>query len=218
MLGARAVRCGLLVLLLGVGTWWTAALLAAEPTWGAGADGWRDGGDSAGRWEEVLRTYQGREGESLFWTGVACANLGRLEESRQAFVEFEASPGRGEAVANISRWAREGLAREPNGLRELNALAFLAYDAQDYGAAAGFFRRIVALDAGNPWARAYHGFCLGKAGRLDEGVAVLEEAVRLFPRNEVLHFLLGLGYYHKGQMVKALIEMAKAPRAIRYFR
>lgn len=218
MPSARAFLGGLLVLTLSVAAWGALVLLRAQPAWGAGAEAWRDSGSSTARWDEVLRQYQGREAESLFWRGVACANLGRLEESRQAFVDFETSAGREEASAEIARSSREGLSREPNGLRELNGLAFLAYDAQDYAGAVENFRRIVRLDPGNPWVRAYLGFSLGKAGRLDEGVAVLEEAVRLFPQNEVLHFLLGLGYYHKGQIVKALLEMAKAPRAIRYFR
>ena len=217
MQGAQAVRLGFLLLVLTVVACGV-VLSAPQAARGAGAEVWQDGGSSLVRWEEVLRQHRGRQAESLFWTGVANANLGRLEESRQAFVEFQEVPGRGLAAVEIARWARSQLSVESDSLQALNALAFLAYDAGNYGEAVDSFRRIVQLDPGNPWARAYFGFCLGKAGRLDEGVAVLEEAVRLFPQNEVLHFLLGLGYYHKGQMIKALVEMAKAPRALRYFR
>jgi tetratricopeptide (TPR) repeat protein len=77
---------------------------------------------------------------------------------------------------------------------------------------------VVRIDPTNPWARNYYGFSLGKGGRVDEAVRVLEEGTRLFPRNEFTHFLLGLAYYEKGHVIKALGELAKAPGAVRYFR
>ncbi len=170
-------------------------------------------------WERVLREHTPQSNlRSLFWVAVAYANLGRIEESRQAFEELEqADPQRSiaEAIGNDSRAV---LRQNAQDLRALNGLAFLAYAEGNYREAARHFETVVALDPQNPWPRSYLGFSLGKDGQLDEGVRVLEEGVRLFPENEILHFLLGLGYYQKGSILRALIEMAKAPRAIRYFR
>ncbi|MDI6871645.1 MAG: tetratricopeptide repeat protein [Bacillota bacterium] len=170
-------------------------------------------------WEVVLKEHGPRgDLESLFWVAVAHANLGRIEESRQAFQRLDtADPQRTAAVA-IAEKSRARLVKEPHDLQALNGVAFLAYAEGNYAEAATGFREVVRLDPQNPWARSYLGFSLGKAGRIDEAVRVLEEGVRLFPDNEILHFLLGLAYYQKGAIVRALIEMAKAPRAVRYFR
>lgn len=191
---------------------------APDPTTGSSPTASRD------LWRMVLSEQQAimdrdpEQPDSLFWAGVATANLGQIEESRRAFERLDRTdPWRTSALV-IAEECQAALAKDPNDLRALNGLAFLAYAQERYAEAAASLQEVVRLDPGNPWPRSYLGFSLGKAGRLDEAVKVLEEAVRLFPKNEVLHFLLGLAYYHKGSFLKAVVEMAKAPRAARYFR
>jgi predicted Zn-dependent protease len=93
----------------------------------------------------------------------------------------------------------------------------LEYSAGKYVSAADAFATVVSLDSDNPWSRCYYGYSLGKAGRIDAAVAMLEESVRRFPDNQQLRFLLGLGYYHKGSFFKAVKEMARARDAIMDF-
>lgn len=175
-------------------------------------------------WQAVLKDQQavlqedGEVPESIFWLAVAYANLGRLEDSRQAFLRLDRADPRRVSVRSVETQCRTLLAADPNNLKALNGLAFLAYAREAYGEAAAGFQEIVRRDPSSPWPRSYWGFALGKADRLPEAIKVLEEGVRRFPQNEVLHFLLGLAYYHSGSLVKALVELSKAPRAVRYFR
>lgn len=200
-----------------------AAATFAQAVLGAPGGPARSSGPSAELWQRVLdeRSPQGAEAvpspEDLFWTAVAHANLGRIEDSRRAFERLvEADPQRTSA-AKILQQSRAALARDPADLEALNGVAFVAYAQGDFREAARMFREVVREDPHNPWPRSYLGFSLGKDGRIDEAVKVLEEGVRAFPKNEVLHFLLGLAYYEKGQVLRALLEMAKAPTAVRYF-
>lgn len=180
-------------------------------------------GASAAIWERILSQRAPRppkgepSAEDLFWTGVAHANLGRIEESRKAFERLGRTDPERTSAAKILDHSRGILSRQPDDLEALNGVAFVAYAQGDFPEAARMFRAVVQHDPRNPWARSYLGFSLGKGGHIDEAVTVLEEGVRTFPKNEVLHFLLGVAYYEKGQVLRALLEMAKAPTAVRYF-
>ncbi len=185
----------------------------------------RGGSSSEALWQQVVDENSGRaseksdeEREALFWVAVATANLGRLEDSRKAFERLEAADPQRVTATRVAQTSRAILAQTTDDLVALNGVAFVAYAQGNYAEAARSFREVVRLDPHNPWPRGYLGFSLGKDGQLDEAVMVLQEGVRVFPENEVLHFLLGLAYYHKGQVLRAVVEMAKAPRAIRYFR
>jgi tetratricopeptide (TPR) repeat protein len=170
-------------------------------------------------WEGVLRdNAAGSDPQSLFWAAVAYANLGRIEEARQAFERLDKADPARRVAEPVKAESRRLQADNPGDLRALNGLAFLAYAEGDYETAGKQFESVVALDPQNPWPRCYWGYSLGKSGRVNEAVKGLEEGVRRFPENEVLHFLLGLAYYHQGSYVRALLQMAKAPRALRYFR
>lgn len=216
----RALACGLAVFAVAL------FLFGIYQVAGAGAAGrWPVGTPASQQlWEKVLAENRvadvntPEEREALFWTGVATANLGRIEESRRAFLDLDAADVERVTGARVAEWASLVLARDPGNLQALNGLAFVAYARDEYPEAARVFQEILRLDPHNPWVRAYLGFSLGKANRIDEAVKVLEEGVRRFPDNEVLHFLLGLAYYQKGLILRALVEMAKAPGAVRYFR
>lgn len=175
-------------------------------------------------WQNVLEEHQRKlatgeeDPEDLFWAAVAQANLGQIEDSRRYFQRLDAVDPERTATERILQKVRVVLLRDAQNLQALNGVAFLEYARNDYLEAAKSFQEVVRRDPLNPWPRCYLGFSLGKGGRVDEAVRVLEEGVRAFPQNEVLHFLLGLAYYQKGAIVKALLEMAKAPTAVRYFR
>lgn len=174
---------------------------------------------SQGLWEEVLRENAPlSDPQSFFWMAVAHANLGQLEESRAAFERWDKADPQRKTTKLLVNESRAMLAQDPRDLRGLNGLAFLAYAEGNYAEAIKYFQSVVSVDEQNPWPRCYLGFSLGKNGQVNEAVKVLEEGVRLFPDNQVLHFLLGMAYYRKGLFARALLEMAKAPGALRYFR
>lgn len=156
--------------------------------------------------------------QDLFWLAVAAANLGRLDESTDSFRELQKADPERKVVHKLVADCRAVLSQDPDNLQALNGLAFVAYANEDFAQAASYFQQLVRIEPSNPWTRNYLGFSLGKSGRLDEAISVLEEGRRRFPDNEFTHFLLGLAYYQKGWVVRALGELAKAPRAIRYFR
>ncbi|MGE5552605.1 MAG: tetratricopeptide repeat protein [Betaproteobacteria bacterium] len=200
-------------------SWFLAVSVFALPGAFAGSRLGRIAPASQGLWEEVLRENAPLgDPQSFFWLAVAHANLGQLEESRTAFERWDKADPQRKTTKLLVSESRALLAQDPGDLQGLNGLAFLAYAEGNYAEAINYFQSVVSIDEQNPWPRCYLGFSLGKNGQVNAAVKVLEEGVRLFPDNEVLHFLLGMAYYRKGLFARALLEMAKAPGALRYFR
>jgi tetratricopeptide (TPR) repeat protein len=65
------------------------------------------------------------------------------------------------------------------------------------------FRDVIARHPELGGAHANLGLMLRNAGKLDESVAALEQAVKVSPKQPVFHNQLGVSYRHKGQFQKA---------------
>jgi tetratricopeptide (TPR) repeat protein len=65
------------------------------------------------------------------------------------------------------------------------------------------FRDVIAKHPDLGGAHANLGLMLRNAGKLDESVAALEQAVKAGPKQPVFHNQLGVSYRHKGQFQKA---------------
>ncbi|MGE5575703.1 MAG: tetratricopeptide repeat protein [Syntrophothermus sp.] len=155
--------------------------------------------------------------EYIFRLAVAYANLGRIDESANAFIRAgEIDKERVYAEKIIAAYRPELDSGRLN-LLELNYLAFAYYSEDQYAEACQVFYKVVEADPANEWPRNYLGFSLYKANRLDEAIPVLQKAVRLNPSNEYSHFLLGMAYYYKGWYFRAIGEAARAPNVIKKF-
>lgn len=158
-----------------------------------------------------------KDAEVLFWYGIGLANLGYIKDAATAFDKMLKADTDRSIARSLEAASLRTLARDPSDLTAGNASAFLSYAAGDYAVAAQRFATVVALDPDNPWARCYYAFSMGKAGKIDAAVSFLEDSVRRFPDNKHLHFLLGLGYYHKGALLKAVKEMAQSGNVVTQF-
>jgi tetratricopeptide (TPR) repeat protein len=92
----------------------------------------------------------------------------------------------------------------------VNAQAQAAFDAARAHLRAGRtaeaergFRDVIAKHPDLGGAHANLGLMLRNAGKLDESVAALEQAVKAGPKQPVFHNQLGVSYRHKGQFQKA---------------
>jgi tetratricopeptide (TPR) repeat protein len=71
----------------------------------------------------------------------------------------------------------------------------------------------VTVQAGPPlesWELTYKGTSLVELGRLDEGIAILKQAIQLDPNEAVAHGNLGNAYYDKGLLDQAIAEYKRA--------
>ncbi|MFH2066842.1 MAG: tetratricopeptide repeat protein [Pseudomonadota bacterium] len=102
---------------------------------------------------------------------------------------------------------------DKTGLYILQTLAGLSMQAKEYATAARYYRQYIDL-APEPDPNAWLG--LGTAGYYlnDHPLAIrtLTHAVRLFPENEMIHFMLFSSYYETGQLEQASAVMEKLVR------
>lgn len=60
------------------------------------------------------------------------------------------------------------------------------------------FRRVLAIDSKNVWAKGFIALILGDLGKIDDAVSMAKDANRQEPNSAALHFLLGAGYLKQG--------------------
>ncbi|MGC4066583.1 MAG: tetratricopeptide repeat protein [Polyangiaceae bacterium] len=74
------------------------------------------------------------------------------------------------------------LAAQPCEIRALDLLGFVLFFQGRYAEAERACRRVLDLDSRHAYAHKGLGLCLARQGRVEEGVACLEEAIRIEPR------------------------------------
>lgn len=75
----------------------------------------------------------------------------------------------------------EVLAGEQDNVQALDLCGFVRFFQGRFAEAEGCCRRVLELDPQHAYAHKGLGLCLARQGRLDEGVAELEQAIRLKP-------------------------------------
>lgn len=72
------------------------------------------------------------------------------------------------------------------------------------------FDSIVKIDPKHVWAMNYLGYLYAEENNLDKAIELWKQSLAIDPNNPVTHFVLGHGYYRKGEVKKALMEIGKA--------
>ncbi len=84
------------------------------------------------------------------------------------------------------------------------ALANLEYDAENYGAAADRYRKVLALDSANPDVRVNLGTCLYYERQPAAAIAAFKGALKGHPRFVKAYVNMGIVYSSLGRQAKAL--------------
>ncbi len=168
-------------------------------------------------WGAIVAANRNRPPDDLkgrLYLAVAYANQGMIPEATREFRVIE-SAGDKEFGREVISGNEQILEKEPGNIVSLNLVAFAYYALCDYRKSAGCFERLVALDPRNVWTRHYFALSLSRIDQLDRAVDVLKAALALDPSNEYTHLLLGLAYKEKGWYILAVLELARAGRAVR---
>lgn len=72
------------------------------------------------------------------------------------------------------------------------------------------FESILKIDPKHVWAMNWLGYLYAEENNLDKALELWQRSLAIDPNNPVTHFVLGQGYYRKGEVKKALTEIGKA--------
>ena len=81
---------------------------------------------------------------------------------------------------------------------------------QDYAKAVGNWQRAATLNPGNPKIPRYLGYSLMETKQYKDGVATLQEAVRLNPKSAITQSSLAQAYWLNGQKIESVNAFSKA--------
>ena len=185
---------------------WLSSVEAAKGQGAGSLVDWKSILDNAGRNpDEDLDTH--------LILAVAYANLGKIPEATREFRVIEAS-GYDDFGEKVIRENKERVKSTPDDIVSLNLLAFAYYAFGDYPKSADCFESLMKLDPMNVWVHHYYAYSLSRVDRMDEAIDVLKAALTIDPSNEYTHLLLGLAYREKGWYLLAILELARAGKAV----
>jgi hypothetical protein len=138
------------------------------------------------------------------WGARAGANAAYL---LRGFVHGEAEQQR---ARDAQAFGNRALALNKDDIEALLALGLVADDQGARSQGEALYRRVLALDPGNPFASRFLSISLRYSGRIPEAVAVMQEAVRRLPHDALTHFDLALAYACGWNFTKAVAECDRA--------
>lgn len=147
---------------------------------------------------------------ALAWAVQAGANSCHL---MRGFEAGEAAERRARAA---QAFAQRALSINRDETEALIALGQVAMFQRAPAQAEAYYRRVINKEPDNPFARRYLSIVLRTTDRAKEAIDLMEESVRLFPRDTLSHFDLALAYAYGWNWPRAW-EAADAALAIEPF-
>jgi tetratricopeptide (TPR) repeat protein len=147
---------------------------------------------------------------ALAWAVQAGANSCYL---MRGFVAGEAARQR---AGNAQEFAERALAINRDETEALIALGQVAMFQRAPAQAEAYYRRVIAKEPDNPFARRFLSIVLRTTDRAREAIELMEESVKRFPRDTLSHFDLALAYAYGWNWPRAW-DAASAALAIEPF-
>lgn len=167
----------------------------------------------------------GADATALFNQGVEHQRNGRLQEARQAYEQsLTLHPDRIDALSNlglihlrlgdhahaIDRFRRV-LSLKPDLSQVRTFLALAYYSSSHFGDAAGELKKVLAAQPANPQALHLSGLVALKLGNVPEGIAALEQTLKLVPKNREAAITLATAWIGVKEVAKAEELIARIP-------
>lgn len=146
--------------------------------------------------------------KARFRLAVAYANLGDLKSAMNELKNLQKLDGK-KMTREIIREYELEYKKNTENLFTLNYLAFAYYANGQFNKSKIFFQKIIELDAENIWAYNYLALVQGILEDYDEAIKTLKKAIKI-EKNNYTYLILGLIYYQKGQLFKAMWYMGKS--------
>ncbi len=146
---------------------------------------------------------------------VAYANLGKIEESTEVFKRIDSAETEEKLEEIITKFENK-LKTNLADIKVNNYLAFAYYIDKQYNKAEEIFKDIIKMDSENIWSYNYLAVVQHKLEEYEQAQKSLEASLKL-EKNQYTHFLLGVNYYKKGNIFKALYYVGKGRKAVGLF-
>jgi len=139
---------------------------------------------------------------------IALVNLGEIKKAYNTINKFDETFNQNKFVNQISPYFKE-LVKYPNNILLLNYTAFYGVVTKEYSISIKYFQRILELTPNNYNIRNFLAASYLELENFDRALQQTNKALDT-KDNEFSHLLLGVIYYEKGNMFKAVTEFAKS--------
>ena len=140
--------------------------------------------------------------EALFNLAMAYAYTGQIRKGWATLKKVD--PNYADTVINTYLPLTKS---EPKEWRHYFKLAFGHYFKDEKEKCVTLFETALVYDPENVWVMAFIALVKGDMGYVDETIEICKKALKIEPNATAIHFLLGVGYQRKGELLKCMKEM-----------
>lgn len=149
---------------------------------------------------------------AIFKVAISLANTGKIKKAYNLFEELDDKISEEEFHKKINPYLK-ALKKDPDNILLLNYAAFNEVIKDDYKKAINFFKHLIKLEPKNVWIRNFLAASYNEIEKYFEAEVVLNKALEI-KDNEYSHLLLGITYYERGSLLKALGQFAQSGNLI----
>lgn len=175
----------------------------------------------ADEWTKVISELKGQTEKSdkliirKYKLAVAHANLGHIKKANNLFGKLKDKKWKKELKKLVDKYSA-ALKENPEDIKTVNYLGFAYYIDNQHKKAEGIFHKIINLDPKNIWSYNYLAVVQYELEKYNKAEKTLKKSMSI-QKNPYTHFLLGVNYYKKGNLFKAIYHVGKGKEAANLF-